>query len=109
MFTAWVTGLQPAAFNRFAYLTLARLRSAPRAGVEPATAGLTIPWTTTVLPRSRTRFAFVIHTPVVKDQKLRTGPAFAGPVLRLVGTLSIYKLEDPAAPAIAKGVVLRGQ
>ena len=56
VFTAWVTGLQPAAFNRFAYLTLARLRSVREAGFGPATTALTVRRCTTQLLPNRTRF-----------------------------------------------------
>ena len=56
VFTAWVTGLQPAAFNRFAYLTLARLRSVREVGFEPTTTALTVRHCTTQLLPNRTRF-----------------------------------------------------
>lgn len=70
VFTAWVTGLQPAAFNRFAYLTLARLRSVREAGFGPATTALTVRRCTTQLLPNRTRFR--VHHIIANCQRSKT-------------------------------------
>ena len=69
-FTTWVTGLQPAAFDHFAYLTFARLRSVREAGFGPATTALTVRRCTTQLLPNRTRFR--VHHIITNCQRSKT-------------------------------------